>query len=224
LAQRITFINQIANLCEENGADVQEVIEVIGHDKRIGSHYWYPGLGYGGSCFPKDVRELAAYSRSVNQGDNLFNKINELNENRIFKKLNDFSRKVGGWSGKTVAVLGLSFKPHTDDLREAPSLKVIPQLLHDGAKVMAYDPMAIPMYKQWNGEQANVTFTESIAEACTRADVVMLLIEWPEVVEFDYSQLPALPDQKPRWFIDTRNQVSPEVFSPEMWHYISIGR
>ncbi len=224
LAQRITFINQIANLCEENGADVQEVIEIIGHDKRIGSHYWYPGLGYGGSCFPKDVRELAAYSRSVNQGDNLFNKINELNENRMYKKLNDFSQEVGGWFGKTVAVLGLSFKPHTDDLREAPSTKIIPQLLHDGAKVVAYDPMAIPVYKQWYGEPENVVFADSLEQACSQAEVILLLIEWPEIVNFEYSQLSPLSSQKRRWFIDTRNQLSPEEFSSDLWHYISIGR
>ena len=224
LAQRITFINQIADLCEENGADVQEVIQVIGYDQRIGSHYWYPGLGYGGSCFPKDVKELAAYSRSVGQGYNLFNKIDELNENRIFIKLREYERAVGGWEGKRVAVLGLSFKPNTDDLRVAPSTKVIPQLLHEGAQVLAYDPMAMPAFQRQYGELEGVTYAENLEVACSQADVLLLLIEWPELVNFPYSTLPALPNNQPRWMLDTRNQLDPQQFSSEMWQYRSIGR
>ena len=224
LAQRITFINQIADLCEENGADVQEVIQAIGFDKRIGSHYWYPGLGYGGSCFPKDVKELAAYSRSVGQGDNLFNKIDELNENRIFTKLRDYKQQIGGWSGKKVAVLGLSFKPHTDDLREAPSTKVIPQLLHEGAEVIAYDPMASQAWERQYGQLAGLTLVSDMASACAQAEVIILLVEWPEITEFDFTQLPALPNEQKRWLIDTRNQLNPSQFLSEMWEYISIGR
>jgi len=224
LAQRITFINQIADLCEENGADVQEVIQAIGFDKRIGSHYWYPGLGYGGSCFPKDVKELAAYSRSVGQGDNLFNKIDELNENRIFTKLRDYKQRIGGWSGKKVAVLGLSFKPHTDDLREAPSTKVIPQLLHEGAAVTAYDPMAVHAWERQFGQLPGLTIAPTIMEACADAEVILLLIEWPEIIEFEYGQLPALSNEQKRWLIDTRNQLNPSQFLSEMWEYISIGR
>ncbi len=123
LATRITFINQIANLCEVNGADISEVIKGIGYDNRIGSHYWYPGTGYGGSCFPKDVRELAAYARGVGLSDNLMVRINELNEERIQHMLKSYGDMIGGWKGKRVAVLGLSFKPNTDDMREAPSTK-----------------------------------------------------------------------------------------------------
>ena len=100
LAQRITFINQIANLCERNGAKISEVIKVIGFDKRIGSHYWYPGLGYGGSCFPKDVKELAAYAKSIGEGQGLLPKIDELNEERLFRKMDEYDRKVGGFTKK----------------------------------------------------------------------------------------------------------------------------
>src|SRR5690606_30971523 len=106
--------------------NVKEVIKGIGYDKRIGSHYWYPGLGYGGSCFPKDVKELAAYARAVGQEDNLMVTITALNEDRIGALLRRFEQKVGGWQGKQVALLGLSFKPNTDDMREAPSTKISP--------------------------------------------------------------------------------------------------
>ena len=224
LAQRITFINQIADLCEENGADVQEVIKIIGHDKRIGDHYWYPGFGYGGSCFPKDVRELAAYSRSVGQGDNLFNKINELNENRPHLKLQDFAESIGGWQDKKVAVLGLSFKPNTDDLREAPSLKVVPQLLHKGAQVKAYDPMAMAAWRRQVGAKPHLSLVDTLAEAVTDAEVIILLIEWPEIVGFDFASLPALAGGQRRTLIDVRNQLDPAKFSADQWLYLSIGR
>jgi len=143
LAQRITFINQIADLCEKNGADIQEVIQGIGTDKRIGEHYWYPGLGYGGSCFPKDVKEIAAYSKAVGEADSLFIKIDELNEKRAEKLMTKYDEHIGGFEGKTVAVLGLSFKPNTNDMRKSPALEVIPFLLSKGATVHATDPQTI---------------------------------------------------------------------------------
>ncbi len=218
LAVRITFANQIADLCEKNGADIQEVIAAISPDKRIGKHYWYPGFGYGGSCFPKDVKELAAYSRSVGESTNLFNKVNELNEDRIEKLMTQFEKQVGGWSGKKVAVLGLSFKPNTDDMREAPSLKVIPYLLSKGAQVVGFDPKA-----EWSIFMPNVAIpqVESVASASRDADVIMALIEWPEIVGFDFSQVRA---DKPQWFIDARNQFNPDQIKTWGYTYAGIGR
>lgn len=221
LATRITFINQIADLCEENGADIEEVIKIIGHDKRIGSHYWYPGLGYGGSCFPKDVKELAAYSRTVGHGNNLFNKIHELNDNRVYVKFDEFAQYIDGWNGKNVAVLGLSFKPHTDDLREAPSTKVIPHLLHSGAKVRAYDPMAMPAARHFFGEQKNLSYGDSIDSTVQGADVVVVLVEWPEFVSYDFTLISAPSD---RWFFDVRNQFSRTALETAGWQYSGIGR
>lgn len=221
LATRITFINQIADLCEENGADIEEVIKIIGHDKRIGSHYWYPGLGYGGSCFPKDVKELAAYSRTVGHGNNLFNKIHELNDHRVFDKLDQFAQYIGGWHGKKVAVLGLSFKPQTDDLREAPSTKVVPQLLHAGAKVIAFDPMAIPAAKHFFGEQRGLSYGENIDSTINGADVVIVLVEWPEFTSYDFTTVQAPSD---RWFVDVRNQFNRSTLETAGWQYIGIGR
>jgi UDPglucose 6-dehydrogenase len=221
LATRITFINQIADLCEENGADIQEVIQIIGHDKRIGSHYWYPGLGYGGSCFPKDVKELAAYSRTVGHGNNLFNKIHELNDSRVYSKLDQFAQYLGGWSGKKVAVLGLSFKPHTDDLREAPSTRVIPHLLHAGAKVTAFDPMAVPAAERFFGEQKGLSFGKDLEATIKGVDVVMVLVEWPEFTAYDFTAIQAPSD---RWFIDARNQFSRPSLETAGWQYLGIGR
>lgn len=222
LATRITFINQIADLCEINGADIQDVIKAISHDKRIGNHYWYPGLGYGGSCFPKDVKELAAYSRSVGESNNLLNKINDINEKRLPALFEKFEKKIGGWEGKKVAVLGLSFKPNTDDMREAPATKAIPWLIEKGASVKSYDPMA--SWQQFeqitHANYENQEQVSSIKEACEGADVILAIVEWPQIVSFDFSSL----ENKPKWFIDARNQFDPSVLSSAGYKYLGIGR
>jgi UDPglucose 6-dehydrogenase len=222
LATRITFINQIADLCEKNGADIQQIIEAISYDKRIGSHYWYPGFGYGGSCFPKDVKELAAYSRAVGEGDNLLNKTNEINEGRINKLMGEFSAKVGGWENKKVAVLGLAFKPNTDDMREAPSVKVIPYLLGKQATVVGYDPKALPVVQYFIKEDSKASYTDNLQQAIQDADVIIALIEWPEIVQFDFVQ--ARQASKPQWIIDARNQLDRSKLEAAGFGYLSIGR
>lgn len=219
LAQRITFINQVANLCEKNGANINEVIAVMGADQRIGSHYWYPGLGYGGSCFPKDVRELAAYSQSINEGDGLFVKLNELNDRRIPKLMNKFEAQVGEFENKSVAVLGLSFKPNTDDMREAPALTVIPILQQKGATVKAYDPKAGDMAKNL---LENCEITDSLEAALADVDIAMLLIEWQEFISKtpDYFK----SHMKGKYIIDTRNQFDKNAFEQAGFIYIGIGQ
>lgn len=220
LATRITFINQIADLCEKNNADIQEVIKIIGSDRRIGDHYWYPGLGYGGSCFPKDVNELAAYSRSVGEEDNLLNKMTDINHERIPKLLEKFAEAIGGWSGKKVAVLGLSFKPNTNDMREAPSTKVIPHLLAEGAEVVGYDPESLEVVPHFIQPHDKAKYVNSIKEAVAEADVIMALVEWPEIVEFPYSDNRS---KKPQWFIDARNQLDQKKLEQAGFTYIGIG-
>ncbi len=206
LATRITFINQVADLCEVNGANILEVIEGIGYDKRIGEHYWYPGLGYGGSCLPKDVKELAAYAKAIHQNGNLMIKINELNGERIPQFMQKYSEILGGWKDKKVAVLGLSFKPNTDDMREAPSTKVIPLLIQAGANVSAYDPMAIHTAKAWFPDW-HITYAATVKEALQNADAVMVLVEWPEIISLEVSDLVKLV--KPNALvIDARNQYA----------------
>jgi UDPglucose 6-dehydrogenase len=222
LATRITFINQIADLCETTGADVQEVISAIGPDKRIGEHYWYPGLGYGGSCFPKDVKELAAYSRKVGFSDNLFNKINELNDERPATVLKKYEQAVGGWDGKRVAVLGLAFKPHTNDMREAPSLRVIPTLLGAGATVIGFDPEAVAEAGRLLEKSGKLSLTDQIEEAVATADIIIALIEWPEILTFAFGELEKSASE--RWFIDARNQFDPEKVRSWGYAYLGVGR
>lgn len=222
LATRITFINQIADLCQKNGADIQEVIAAISFDKRIGSHYWYPGFGYGGSCFPKDVKELAHYSKTVGEEGNLFNKIHELNELRIPKIVTQLSEKVGNFTDKTVSVLGLSFKPHTDDMREAPSIKVIPELLKLGAKVRGFDPKALEVLKYFITENDAASYHQTIVAACEGADVIIALIEWPEIISFDFSTV--RDRSKKQYFVDARNQFDPKKITAMGYEYFGIGR
>jgi UDPglucose 6-dehydrogenase len=230
LATRITFINQIADLCEKNGADVQDIIAAIGFDKRIGKHYWYPGLGYGGSCFPKDVKELAAYSRAVGEENNLLNKVNELNEQRIWRLLDKYAEMVGGWEGKKVAILGLSFKPNTDDMREAPSTKIIPYLINRGAQTTGFDPQATWTANMMTTTETaaktteNGTFTQAktIEDATKDADIILSVIEWPEILQFDFAKARAA--QKKQWFIDARNQFTPKDIQALGYTYIGTGR
>ena len=217
LATRITFINQIADLCQKNGADVEEVISAIGQDERIGSHYWYPGLGYGGSCFPKDVKELAYFSRQVGEGDNLFNKINDINSHRIHRLMAEYDDLVGGWQGKKVTVLGLSFKPQTDDIRESPALVVIPELIKAQAQVTLFDPKV-----KWDKNPDQVSQKDDLTRACQDADVIMILTEWPEIISFDYTQVRS--PAKKQYIIDTRNRLDPCPLVAVGFKYQGVGR
>lgn len=221
LATRITFINEISDICEKNGADVEEVISAIGLDKRIGTHYWYPGLGYGGSCFPKDVKEIAAYSRSVNLHNNLFNTIDRINEERIPKIMNNLETTVGGFEGKTVAVLGLAFKPNTDDMREAPSLKVIPYLLEKGATVIGYDPKATETAKKVLPVHDRLQYALTIDEAIKQAHLIIALIEWQEITSYPFAQK---KNEINTYFFDTRNQFDEQELKTRGFVYQGVGR
>ena len=217
LATRITFINQIANLCEHNQANIEEVIEGIGYDQRIGHHYWYPGLGYGGSCFPKDVKELAAYAKNHDETNNLMIQLDRLNEARIPSLINHWGKIVGGWENKQVAILGLSFKSNTNDTRESPASRIVPQLLSSGAKIKAYDPKAV--WKPAN--QQNYQQVDSIKTATAKADIILVLVEWPEIINFDYSTIKV---SKKQFMIDARNQLEPDSISQAGFSYLGIGR
>jgi UDPglucose 6-dehydrogenase len=210
LATRITFINQIADLCDESGADIEDVIKGIGADKRIGSHYWYPGLGYGGSCFPKDVKEIAAYAKSIGENESMFIKIDQLNEGRVEKIMAQYEKLVGGFAGKKVAILGLSFKKNTNDTRVAPSLKVIPWLKSHGAVVKTADP------------KVEADFTDPY-DAIKDAQVVMLLVEWDEYVNLDLDKISSLM-LAPKYFFDTRNQYDPIKVRSAGLQYKGMGR
>lgn len=221
LATRITFINEIADLCETNGADIQEVITAIGYDKRIGSHYWYPGVGYGGSCFPKDVKELVAYSQSVNYMDSLLARVNSINDTRVYRILEKLEKSMAGFQQKKIAVLGLAFKPNTDDMREAPSTKVVPYLLEKGAIIKGYDPKALETAKQVLPQHENLTYTSSIEEAIHDADLIIALIEWQEIISYPFAnQVATLPIH----FFDARNQFNKNALQNAGYIYKGVGR
>lgn len=210
LAMRITFANQMADLCEKNGADVQEVISGMGGDRRIGAHYWYPGLGYGGSCFPKDVKEIAAYARSVGETESIFIAVDDRNEKRIPQLMAQYDELVGGFKGKTVAVLGLSFKKNTNDTREAPASRVIPWLKGQGAMVRSVDP------------KVEADYTDPY-EAAAGAHVLMLLVEWEEYTKLDLTKLASIM-VSPKHLIDTRNQYKQEDAKAAGLAYKGVGR
>src|ERR1700684_1420468 len=188
LATKISFINEIANVCEETGADVVEVARGMGLDDRIGSKFLQAGIGFGGSCFPKDVdalKQLAGNSGYHFQLLTAVIEVNELQKRRVIAKL---QKHLGGLAGKRVALLGLAFKPNTDDMREASSLVLSARLQADGAIVTACDPVA---EEQARAMVSRVTFADSPLEAVAGADAVVLVTEWPEFVELDWKQVAA---------------------------------
>jgi len=186
LALRIGFIDQIANLCEEVGADVDDVIEGIGLDSRIGSHYWYPGIGYGGYCFPKDVAALGAlFEKYVNE-DNLFSKLDQYNRARPAKYVGKMVEALGDMDGKKIAVLGLTAKPGTDDMRGSQAIPFIRALRELGAEVKAYDPMGMPQAKE---VMPNIEYVEDSYKAVENAEALAVLCEWENFEDLDWEEL-----------------------------------
>ena len=217
LVTRISFINEIANVCEATGADVTTVAEGIGLDRRIGPSFLRAGIGFGGSCFPKDslaLKQLAANSGYNFQLLNAVIEVNELQKRRVIGKL---ERRLGPLRGKRVALLGLAFKPGTDDMREAPSLVLAGRLLSEGAEVTAWDPIA-------DGEAHlhGVTIAETALEALDGADGAVLVTEWPELRELDWAA--AAERMKNPVIVDGRNLLDPEEMRAHGFVYEGIGR
>ena len=217
LMTRISFINEIANVCEATGADVVQVAEGIGLDHRLGPHFLRAGIGWGGSCFPKDgvaLKQLASNSGYHFQLLNAVIEVNELQKRRVIGKL---EKHLGKLRGKTVALLGLAFKPNTDDLREAPSLVLASRLLAEGADVRAWDPVADARHLL-----QGVTFCDSVLDAVTGADAAVIVTEWDE--------LRALASEEARQamnrpvIIDGRNLLDPETARETGFTYEGIGR
>jgi UDPglucose 6-dehydrogenase len=216
LMTRISFINEIANVCEATGADVVRVAEGVGLDRRIGPSFLKAGVGFGGSCFPKDslaLKQLAANSGYHFQLLNAVIEVNELQRRRVIGKL---QQHLGALRGSTVAVLGLAFKPHTDDVREAPSLVLAGRLLAEGADVRVWDPVASPAGLH------GIEQVESIAAAVADADAAVLVTEWPELAEQDWEALGAT--MRRRVFVDGRNMLDPAAMAAAGFEYEGIGR
>ncbi len=220
LAMKITFINEIADLCEAAGADVQQVARGIGLDNRIGSKFLHAGPGYGGSCFPKDTTALVKIGQDFGSPMRLVETTVSINDQR--KRA--MSRKVvaacgGDVRGRTIGVLGLTFKPNTDDMREAPALDIIRGLQDRGARVVAFDPQGM---KAARDMMDNVTFAESAYEVAEGADALVLVTEWNEFRSLDLARLKTL--MKSPAFIDLRNVYRPHEMRRHGFTYVSIGR
>jgi UDPglucose 6-dehydrogenase len=219
LATKISFINEIANVCEETGADVVEVARGMGLDERIGSKFLQAGIGFGGSCFPKDVdalKQLAGNSGYHFQLLTAVIEVNELQKRRVIGKLH---KHLGGLVGRRVALLGLAFKPETDDMREASSLVLSARLQADGATVVAYDPVAEDQARRL---VSGISFADSAIDAVRGADAVVLVTEWREFLELDWRQVAEAMGGE--LLIDGRNALDPERVRAAGLLYEGIGR
>jgi UDPglucose 6-dehydrogenase len=220
LATRISFMNEIANLCERVGANVDLVRKGIGTDTRIGPSFLFPGPGYGGSCFPKDVKALVRTAREHDTPLNVLNAVegaNERQKQRLFEKLH---RALGNVRGTHIAVWGLAFKPNTDDMREAPALVLIEQLLDAGATVTAHDPAAMHETQRKIGDR--IGYAETNYDALTNADALVVVTDWNEYRHPDFIRIKATL-RRPV-IIDGRNLYNPEKMRALGYTYVSIGR
>jgi UDPglucose 6-dehydrogenase len=223
LATKISFMNDIAQLCERVGADVHEVRHGIGSDSRIGYKFIYPGVGYGGSCFPKDVKALIQIAKEVKMQARVLQAVEEVNDDQKMVLASKVKKHFGeDLSGKTFAVWGLAFKPKTDDMREAPAITIINALIEAGAKVQAYDPVAMEEAQRRFGENPSISYAEGNYEALRNADALLLVTEWNQ---FRYPDFQAIKDRlnEPVIF-DGRNQYNPKELREMGFTYYGIGR
>jgi UDPglucose 6-dehydrogenase len=220
LAMRLAFINQLADLCEKVGGDIAVVAKGIGHDNRIGHHYLQPGPGFGGSCFPKDTRALAATAREAEAPFSLIEAVVGANDKRKASLFGRVAKVLGGTvSGKRVAILGLAFKAETDDLRDAPALDLIPALKASGASVVAYDPV---VRSNGNSAFAGIDWARTAYDAAQGADAVILLTEWNEFRGLDLVRL--AKSMRQPVMIDLRNLYSIADIAKTPFIYHSLGR
>jgi UDPglucose 6-dehydrogenase len=221
LATRISFINEIANLCDILGADINNVRKGIGSDSRIGSKFIYPGTGYGGSCFPKDVKAIIRTANDLGYDLNVIKaveKANDYQKNVIFNKMSKFFNN--NLKNRTIGIWGLSFKPKTDDIREASSLVLIEKLLEAGARVKAYDPAAIEETKKVLGNR--IEYTTDQYDVLKDVDAVALMTEWAEFHLPDFNRMSVL--MKGRVIFDGRNIYDPAQIRKQGFEYFGIGR
>ncbi len=228
LAARISFMNELANLCEKTGADVETVRQGMGTDNRIGKRFLFPGIGYGGSCFPKDVQALAKTAEENNYDFKILKavmKVNEIQKHVLVEKIiNHYGEDL---SGKHIALWGLAFKPNTDDIREAPALYIIEDLLKAGASICAYDPEGMPNVKQYFASlpdemKQRLTFAENNYEALKGADFLAILTEWTEFRTPDFAKVKS--SLKQPVIFDGRNLYDLETIEQHGFYYNSIGR
>jgi UDPglucose 6-dehydrogenase len=219
LATKVTFINEIANLCERVGADVHHVARAMGLDGRIGKKFLHPGPGYGGSCFPKDTLALSRLAQERGYKFKVLDSVIEVNEEQKQRMVEKIREKVGDLKGKTIGILGLSFKPNTDDIRDSSSIVIIQGLLRNGAKVKAYDPAAMEESKAVLPE---VVYGKDAYDAADGADALVLVTEWNQFRRLDLDRIKGL--LKSPIFIDLRNVYDPDHLKRLGFHYSGVGR
>jgi UDPglucose 6-dehydrogenase len=220
LATKISFMNDIANLCELMGADVNMVRKGIGSDTRIGHKFIYPGIGYGGSCFPKDVKALIKTANENGYDMKVLKAVEDVNDGQKHVMFTKLQRYLGDLNGKTITLWGLSFKPKTDDMREAPSLVLIDQLLKAGAKVLAYDPVAMHEAQRILGDK--ITYFNDQYAALSHSDALVIVTEWPEFRSPDFDKISTSLNNK--IIFDGRNIYEPQEMKALGYHYECIGR
>ncbi len=225
LATRISFMNEIANICERVGADITKVRLGIGSDRRIGYSFIYPGLGYGGSCFPKDVRALISTAAESDYNAEILRAVEKVNQQQrgwFAERVIAFYRTQGGLKGKAAAVWGLAFKPNTDDVRESPALDIIRALIAEGATIQAYDPEAVENARSVLGDIPQMTYCTNPYDALKGANLLILATEWHLFRNPDFDRMKTLM-AAPIVF-DGRNQYDPEELRARGFTYMCIGR
>ena len=221
LATKISFINEISALCEAVNADVHAVARGIGLDGRIGRKFLHPGPGYGGSCFPKDTRALVRIAQENNVTSRIVEAVIEVNEAQKARMIDKIRTALGGSeNGKTLAVLGLAFKPETDDMRDAPALSILPRLIDNGARIQAHDPQAMPEAKALLPE--STVYFNDVYAALTGADAVVLMTEWNAYRGMDPDRIKET--MRGNVFIDLRNVYEPELMRAAGFDYFCVGR
>ncbi len=220
LATRISFMNEIANVCEVVGADVDAVRRAVASDRRIGPAFLFPGVGYGGSCFPKDVKAIIKFSAAKNYDFEILHAVEHVNERQKVRLLAKMKHHFGPLKGRRIAVWGLAFKPKTDDMREAPAVPLITGLLDAGASVAAYDPEAVKVARGLFGTR--VDFKEKSYDALAGADALAIVTEWPEFREPDWMKIKKA--LKTPVIFDGRNIYNPEQLRGLGFTYYSMGR
>ena len=220
LAAKISFINEMANLCEKVGANVQVVSKAMGLDKRIGPKFLHAGPGYGGSCFPKDVRALLQIAESHGYDFKIARSVIEVNITQKDRMITKIEHALRGAGGKTIGILGLSFKPNTNDIRESPAVHIIEGLLDIGANIRVYDPVAMDDTKSVLGQR--VTYCSDAYDAAANADAIILVTEWNQFRNLELERLKGL--LKHPVFIDLRNVYEPDRMRKSGFDYYSVGR
>ena len=219
LATKVSFINEIANLCESVGADVHVVAKAMGLDRRIGPKFLHPGPGYGGSCFPKDTSALLQIAKKSKVALGIIEAVVKANENQKERAVKKIKKTIGMLKGQTICILGLSFKPNTNDLRDAPSLYIINKLLKAGAKIRAYDPVAMEDAKKIFPK---ITCCKDSYDAAKGSDALVIVTEWNQFRNLDLGRLKSLA--KKEFFFDLRNIYEPDKVREQGFKYYSVGR